>query len=71
MILIKVHLLLEDLRLGGDWLPQLVEHATLDPGVMSLSPTLGEEFTFKKIKLHLKRATYLKSFAYDILVTIN
>ena len=55
----------------GTWLAHLVEHATLDPEVVSLRPTWGEEFTFKKIKLHLKRATYLKSFAYDILVTIN
>ena len=34
------------------WLAQSVEHATLDLGVVSLSPTLGVELTFlKKSKL--------------------
>ena len=30
---------------GGAWMAQLVEHATLDLGVMSSSPTLGIELT--------------------------
>ena len=30
---------------GGTWLAQLVEHTTLDNGVMSSSPTLGMEIT--------------------------
>jgi len=30
------------------WLAQSVEHATLDLGVMSSSPTLGTELTLKK-----------------------
>ena len=29
----------------GAWLAQLVEHVTLDLGVVSLSPTLGVEIT--------------------------
>lgn len=32
-------------RLGGPWLTQLVEHATLDLRVLSLSPVCGIEFT--------------------------
>ena len=32
-------------RSRGSWLAQLVEHATLDVGVMSLSPMLGPEIT--------------------------
>ena len=28
---------------GGAWLAQLVEHVTLDPRVVSLSPMLGVE----------------------------
>lgn len=34
-------------RLRGAWLAQSVEHATLDLGVMSLSPTLGVDITKK------------------------
>ena len=34
--------------LWGAWLAQLVEHAAFDLRVMSLSPTLGMEITFKK-----------------------
>ena len=30
------------------WLAQSVEHATLDLGIVSLSPTLGVEITLKK-----------------------
>ena len=33
---------------GGDWLAQLVEQATVDLGVVSLSPRLGVEVTFLK-----------------------
>ena len=36
--------------LVGDWLAQLVEHPTLDLGVVSSSLTLGVELTLKKIK---------------------
>ena len=32
-------------REWGGWLAQSVEHVTLDVGVISLSPTLGVEFT--------------------------
>lgn len=31
----------------GTWLVRSVEHVTLDPGVVSSSPALGIEFTFK------------------------
>ena len=34
----------------GTWLAQSVQHVTLDPGVVSSSPTLGIEFTEKKKK---------------------
>lgn len=34
--------------LGGSWLAQLIEHATLDLQVVSLSPTFGMEPTRKK-----------------------
>ena len=33
---------------GGKWLAQSVEHATLDLGVVSSSPMVGVEPTFKK-----------------------
>ena len=36
---------------GGSRLAQLVEHASLDLGVMSSSPMLGTEFTLKKEKV--------------------
>lgn len=29
----------------GTWLDQLVEHETLDPGIVGLSPPLGVEIT--------------------------
>ena len=32
-------------QVGGAWLAQSVEHATLDLGVMSLSPVLGIDLT--------------------------
>ena len=32
----------------GAWLAQLVEHTTLILGVMSLSPTLDADITYKK-----------------------
>ena len=32
---------------GGTWLAQLVEHATLDLGVVRLSPMLGIDITLK------------------------
>ena len=32
--------------LWGTWLAQSVEHATLDLGILSLSPMLGVEITF-------------------------
>jgi len=35
----------------GTWLAQSVKHVTLDLGVVSLSPTLGVEFTLKKKKM--------------------
>ena len=37
-------------RVGGrsTWLAQLVEHATLDLGVVSVSPTLDIQLTLKK-----------------------
>ena len=35
-------------RLRGAWLAQLVEHATLDLEIRSLSPVLGVEITLKK-----------------------
>ena len=38
---------------SGAWLAQLVEHATLDLGVVSMSPTLGVEIT-KNQKLKIK-----------------
>ena len=37
-------------RCQDAWLAQSEEHVTLDLGVMSLSPTLGIELTFKKKK---------------------
>ena len=40
------HLLKKKFR--GAWLAQLVEYATLDLGVMSLSPMLGVETTLKQ-----------------------
>ena len=36
---------------GGAWLALLVEHTTLDLGVVSLSLTLGVEITLKSAKL--------------------
>ena len=35
----------KDIFKTGAWLAQLVEHATVDLGVMSSSPTLGVEIT--------------------------
>ena len=42
------------------WMAQLVEHATLDLGVVSLIPTLGVEITLKK-----KVPTFLLSFSLE------
>lgn len=35
----------KNVKMGGSWLAGLVEHVTLDLGVMSLSPTFGVEVT--------------------------
>ena len=42
--MLKVNTKLEDVY-RGVWLAQLVEHATLNLGVVSLSPMLGIEMT--------------------------
>ena len=39
-------LFIKDVDNQGTWLTQLVEHATLDLGVVSLNPMLGIEITF-------------------------
>ena len=41
--LLQMPLEMNDVR--GTWLAQLVGHATLDLGVVSLSPTMGVEIT--------------------------
>ena len=44
------------------WLAQLVEHVTSDLEVMSSSPTLGKEITFKKLKFKIKCFPNTKPF---------
>ena len=41
---------LSNFKTSFTWLVQLVEHVTLDLGVMSSSSTLGVEFVFLKMK---------------------
>ena len=47
-ILLMVNVITQNLKFGGAWLAQPVEHATLDLRVVSLSPMLGIEFKKKK-----------------------
>ena len=41
----KCELYLLEMQTQGAWLVQLVEHVTLDVGVVGLSPVLGIEIT--------------------------
>ena len=41
----------ENQKSWGVWLAQSVEHVTLDLGVVSSSPTLDVEITYKKVIL--------------------
>jgi len=43
--------------MGGTWLAQLGDHATLDLGVMSWSPVLRVEILFKKKEKKEKKKT--------------
>ena len=49
----------------GTWLAQLVEHVTLDLGVLGLSPTLGVEIILKQchLKIHYGAARVAQRFS--------